>query len=203
MAVVSNPKTGEILAISGQQYNRVIEEGSSRFTDVSHQAVYNSYTPGSSVKGATILTGLHEGAIQPGQTFFDKPMYLAGERKASLSQNNGTVSDITALQKSSNVYMFFLARRLGGDYGMDYRIPGLSLKEGTFDKFVYNFNQFGLGVETGIDFPYESVGVKGEITQPGRFSTSPSGSSAVIRRCSSISMYPRSRTAVTGFSRIL
>ncbi|ELK46205.1 UNVERIFIED_CONTAM: penicillin-binding protein 2 [Halobacillus marinus] len=167
MAVVSNPKTGEILAISGQQYNRVIEEGGSRFTDVSHQAVYNSYTPGSSIKGATILTGLHEGAIQPGQTFFDKPMYINGLKKGSLSQNNGTVNDITALQKSSNVYMFFLARRLGGDYGMDYNVKGLSLKEGTLDKFVYNFNQFGLGVKTGIDFPYESTGVNGEISNPG------------------------------------
>lgn len=162
VAVVSNPKTGEILAISGQKYNRNLEHGESRFTDVSHQAVYNAYTPGSTVKGATVLTGLHEGAIYPGFGINDRDLVLNGVPKGSYTPNIGYVNDVSALQQSSNVYMFFTALRLGGDYSPSYVRDSLNLSSDTFEKFLYNFNQFGLGVETGIDFPYESTGVQGD-----------------------------------------
>lgn len=167
MAVVSNPSTGEILSISGQSYNRNPENGDSRFTDVSHQAVYNSYMPGSIVKGATVLTGLHEGAVSPSTIINDKPITIADKRKASYSSNIGSVNDIQALQQSSNVYMFFLAMYLGGEYSNQYDMKNLSLQSGTFDNFVFNFNQFGLGTATGIDFPYEALGVEGSPGQPG------------------------------------
>ncbi|QAS54179.1 peptidoglycan D,D-transpeptidase FtsI family protein [Halobacillus litoralis] len=169
VAVVSNPNTGEILAISGQTYNRNPEKGESRFTNTSHQAVYNAYTPGSAVKGATILTGLHEGAISPGTRVNDKKIKVGTDApKGSYTPNIGVVNDIQALQQSSNVYMFFLAMYLGGEYSNRYTMPNLSLKEGTFENFVYNFNQFGLGVETGVDFPYEGIGVEGNPDTPGK-----------------------------------
>ncbi|MBA2173584.1 penicillin-binding protein 2 [Halobacillus locisalis] len=166
VAVVSNPKTGEILAISGQKYNRSLEEGEDRFSDVSHQAVYNAYTPGSTVKGATILTGLHEGAIGRYTTVNDVAINLAGKRKSSYTPNIGVVNPVSALQQSSNVYMFYLAMWLGGEYGYE---PGgrISLAPGTFETFLYNFNQFGLGVETGLDFPYEETGFQGDDPNPG------------------------------------
>lgn len=169
IAVVSNPKTGEILAISGQTYNRTPEDGESRFSDTSHQALYNAYMPGSIVKGATVLTGLHEGAVTPSTWINDRPVTIGGGKpKGSYTSNIGTVNDIQALQQSSNVYMYFLAMYLGGEYSNKYDMNGLSLKDDTLDKFNFNFNQFGLGVETGIDFPYEGRGVKGELTQPGQ-----------------------------------
>ncbi|ARI77047.1 peptidoglycan D,D-transpeptidase FtsI family protein [Halobacillus mangrovi] len=167
VAVVSNPNTGEVLAISGQTYNRDPEEGEDRFSDTSHQAVYNAYTPGSTVKGATILTGLHEGAIDPGFGLNDKPVSIAGDVKRSYTPNIGWINDVSALQQSSNVYMFFLAMRMGGVYDMQYDRPSLRLEDGTFEKFLYNFNQFGLGVETGLDFPYEETGFKGDNPLPG------------------------------------
>ncbi|KHE68395.1 penicillin-binding protein 2 [Halobacillus sp. BBL2006] len=168
VAVVSNPNTGEILAISGQTYNRNPEKGESRFSDTSHQAVYNAYMPGSTVKGATILTGLHEGAITPGFGLNDKAITIGnGPPKSSYTPNIGWVNDISALQQSSNVYMYFVAMRLGGVYDMQYHRKSLNLQQGTFDKFLYNFNQFGLGVETGLDFPYEGTGVQGNPNQGG------------------------------------
>ncbi|MCA0970071.1 penicillin-binding protein 2 [Halobacillus litoralis] len=163
LAVVSDPQTGEVLAISGQRYNRNIENGESRFTDVSHQAVYNAYTPGSTVKGATILTGLHEGAITPGFGVNDRDITINGDSKGSYTPNIGYVNDISSLQQSSNVYMFFLAMRLGGVYDGRYDRQYLDLEDDTFQNFVYNFNQFGLGVKTGLDFPYESTGVQGDV----------------------------------------
>ncbi|MGI8316131.1 peptidoglycan D,D-transpeptidase FtsI family protein [Halobacillus mangrovi] len=167
VAVVSDPNTGEVLAISGQTYNRNPKDGEDRFSDTSHQAVYNAYTPGSTVKGATILTGLHEGAIDPGFGLNDKPVSIAGDVKRSYTPNIGWINDVSALQQSSNVYMFFLAMRMGGVYDMQYDRPSLRLEEGTFEKFLYNFNQFGLGVETGLDFPYEETGFKGDNPLPG------------------------------------
>ncbi|WP_226583059.1 peptidoglycan D,D-transpeptidase FtsI family protein [Halobacillus litoralis] len=167
IAVVSNPKTGEILAITGQTYNRNPEEGEGRFTDTSHQALYSAYMPGSVVKGATVLTGLHEGAVTPNTWINDKEISIAGRTKSSYTANIGTVNDIQALQQSSNVYMFFLAMYLGGDFSNRYSMKSLSIEEGTFDKFLYNFNQFGLGVKTGIDFPYEGSGVSGDLNDRG------------------------------------
>ncbi|SEH61005.1 Cell division protein FtsI/penicillin-binding protein 2 [Halobacillus karajensis] len=167
IAVVSNPNTGEILAISGQTYNRNPEEGESRFTDTSHQALYNSYMPGSVVKGATVLTGLHEGAVTPGTWINDRPITIGGSQKGSYTSNIGSVNDIQALQQSSNVYMYFLAMYLGGEHSNQYNMNSLSLKNGTFDTFKFNFNQLGLGVKTGIDFPYEGIGVAGQPTNPG------------------------------------
>ncbi|MGP4074418.1 peptidoglycan D,D-transpeptidase FtsI family protein [Halobacillus sp. K22] len=162
VAVVSNPKTGEILAISGQKYNRNLEEGEERFSDTSYQAVYNAYMSGSTVKGATILTGLHEGAIDPGQTVNDRAIKISSDReKASYTPNIGVVDDIEAIQQSSNVYMYFLAMYLGKEFDYQYGRP-ISLQNDTFQTFLYNFNQFGLGVETGLDFPYEAIGFEGD-----------------------------------------
>ncbi|MYL47949.1 penicillin-binding protein 2 [Halobacillus litoralis] len=167
VAVVSNPNTGEILAITGQTYNRNPEDGESRFSDTSHQALYNSYMPGSIVKGATVLTGLHEGAVTPNTWINDKPVTIGPTKKSSYTSNIGTVNDIAALQQSSNVYMYFLAMYLGGNYSNNYDMNSLSLEQGTFGNFIYNFNQLGLGVKTGIDFPYEGLGVTGEPRNPG------------------------------------
>src|SRR5699024_6137361 len=50
MAVVMNPKTGEILAMSGQTYDR----GTKKFSDIGIKTLHDSNIPGSTVKGATV-----------------------------------------------------------------------------------------------------------------------------------------------------
>jgi cell division protein FtsI/penicillin-binding protein 2 len=49
-------------------------------------------------------------------------------------------------------------------------VPGgtLNVKQKAFDTMRYNFNQFGLGVPTGIDLPNEVYGVKGPAGEPGK-----------------------------------
>src|SRR5699024_8611302 len=49
MAVVMNPQTGELLAVSGQYYDR--EEG--EFEDAAYKALHEAHVPGSTVKGAS------------------------------------------------------------------------------------------------------------------------------------------------------
>lgn len=57
--------------------------------------------------------------------------------------------------------MYFLAMYLGKEFDYQYGRP-ISLQNDTFQTFLYNFNQFGLGVETGLDFPYEETGFEGD-----------------------------------------
>src|SRR5699024_855740 len=99
MAVVMNPKTGEILALSGQHYNKEKNE----YEDAPYKALYDVTEPGSSIKGATVLTGFNEGVISPGQGFYDAPIKMrASNPMRSLSTTIGYADDVKALQRSSN-----------------------------------------------------------------------------------------------------
>ncbi|WP_082233823.1 peptidoglycan D,D-transpeptidase FtsI family protein [Halobacillus massiliensis] len=157
IVVMSDPNNGEILAISGKEYNRNRESGEEKVSNVGHQALYNAYMPGSTIKGATVLTGLNEGVIGPSTYVNDRTLRFAGSpNKSSYRSGIGNVNYYSALQQSSNVYMYFIAMWMGGHEYVDN--GPLNLKSDTMQRFVYHFNQFGLGVETGIDFPYEARG---------------------------------------------
>ncbi|SIS45822.1 peptidoglycan D,D-transpeptidase FtsI family protein [Salimicrobium flavidum] len=160
VVVVSKPDTGEVLAVSGQTYNRSASNSEERFSDTSHQAVYNAYLPGSVVKGATVLTGLHEDVIAPGTTFYDRPLQFPASEDMGSYANLGSVNDLQAIQLSSNVYMYNIAMRLG-DYYYQPNQPLRMDEEQANYLMRYNFHQFGLGVPTGIDFPFEATGFEG------------------------------------------
>jgi penicillin-binding protein A len=163
LAVVMNPQSGEILAISGQHYNR--DEG--EFTNDDFRTLYNANAPGSSIKGATVLAGYESGVITPGQTFYDSPIRIGGLWKGSW-QDLGSVNDLDALRMSSNVYMFYIALRMGGDYRYPYPNGSkTSLNVQAFQQMRNYFWQFGLGVKTGVDFPYEATGYVGTEPQAG------------------------------------
>src|SRR5699024_8465634 len=143
LAVVMNPKTGEILAMSGQHYN----EDKDKYESTPHKVLYDAHRPGSTVKGATVLAGLQSGVMSPGEMIQDSPIKIAGsETKGSYRSGLGSVNDITALKKSSNVYMFYTALRMGGEFR--YPFPNeasasVSTDEGILPMRNY-FNQFGL-----------------------------------------------------------
>lgn len=164
MAVALNPKTGEILAISGQHYNK--EKG--KYENADHQVMYDARQPGSVVKGATILSGFQSEVINIGTTFYDEPIKIAGTppKKSWKPYGLGTLNDIDALKVSSNIYMFHIAMRMGGEYNYQ---PGKKIvyhPEAITEMRNY-FSQFGLGVETRVDFPYEATGYKGEHPKAG------------------------------------
>lgn len=160
LAVVLNPKTGEILAMSGQHYNREKNE----YENTPHKVMYDAHRPGSTIKGATVLAGLESGVFSAGEAIYDSPIKVKGsEVKSSYTSTLGSVNDITSLKVSSNVYMFYTALRMGGEYR--YPFPdnagtSVNTTEGLLKLRNY-FNQFGLGVKTGIDFPFESTGYVG------------------------------------------
>ena len=64
--VMMDPNTGEILTMAGKKYEKDPKTGKSSIEDFALGNITTSYTMGSSVKGATVLTGYQQGAIQPG-----------------------------------------------------------------------------------------------------------------------------------------
>ncbi|MRX72644.1 penicillin-binding protein [Bacillus lacus] len=161
--VVMDPRNGELLSMAGKQF--VTEDGQRELRDFSLGAMTTSYTMGSAVKGATVLTGFQEGAIQPGSVLLDEPLYISGSPAKKSYQNMGRINDLTALKRSSNVYMFKTAIEMGN--GVYKRNQSLPLDRDAFATMRNSFSQFGLGVETGIDLPNEARGFQGTSYTPG------------------------------------
>ncbi|MGG0187086.1 peptidoglycan D,D-transpeptidase FtsI family protein [Bacillus rhizoplanae] len=162
--VMMNPKNGEILSMAGKQFVKD-ENGQPTIQDYALGTMTSSYEMGSTVKGATVLTGYQTGAIQPGEVLVDEPIKLKGTPVKKSWKTMGPINDLTALQQSSNVYMFKTAMKIAG---VDYVPNGtLSIKPKDFDTMRYYYSQFGLGVPTGIDLPNEVSGVKGLEGKPG------------------------------------
>lgn len=155
--VMMNPKNGEVLSMAGKQL--VNKDGKQEVQDFALGTMTSSYAMGSTVKGATILTGLQTGAIKPDTVLLDEPIKIKGTPVKKSWKNMGYIGIQTALQQSSNVYMFKTAMNIAG---VQY-VPGgsLNIKQKTFDTMRMYFSQFGLGVPTGIDLPNESSGFKG------------------------------------------
>jgi len=156
--VMMNPKTGEILSLSGKRRD------GSKISNETYGTIYNSYAMGSAVKGATVLTGFETGVISPGDVFLDAPITIGSTTKKSW-RTMGLINDLTALERSSNVYMFHIAMKIAGyDYSTK---KGFSDPEGAYETMRNYFAQFGLGVETGIDLPNEGTGYNGGVQRLG------------------------------------
>lgn len=161
--VMMNPRNGEVLSMAGKQL--VNKDGKQEVQDFALGTMTSSYAMGSTVKGATILTGLQTGAINRDTELVDEPILIKGTKPKKSWENMGRIGILTALQRSSNVYMFKTAMNIAG---VQY-VPGRSLdiKQKAFDTMRLHFSQFGLGVPTGIDLPNESSGFKGTADLPG------------------------------------
>ncbi|MGM1385484.1 peptidoglycan D,D-transpeptidase FtsI family protein [Bacillus cereus group sp. BceL293] len=162
--VMMNPKNGQVLSMAGKRL--VEKDGKTEIEDYALGTMTSSYELGSTVKGATVLTGFETKAITPGTYFYDAPMKFKGTREKKSWKEFGNIDDLRALQVSSNVYMFHTALKIAG---VDYvKNSSLNIKQEYFDKMRYYFRQFGLGVPTGIDLPNETAGQIGKKdNQPG------------------------------------
>jgi penicillin-binding protein A len=164
MAVMINPNTGEIYAASGQHYNRE----DNKYESIPTNVVFNGETVGSVVKGATLLAGYQEDVVQFNESIYDTPIYIKDTPVKRSWKNLGSVNDLQALQQSSNIYMDTIALRMGGEYNYKPH-QSVSFDSDAFRVLRNYYNQFGLGVETGIDLPSESVGYVGGVGNAGNF----------------------------------
>src|SRR5699024_10835345 len=89
LAVVMNPQTGEVLALSGWHYNRA----ENRYENTPHKVIHDSHLAGSTVKGATVLAGYQSGVISPGTTMYDRRISIQGTPTIGSWMNLGSVND--------------------------------------------------------------------------------------------------------------
>jgi cell division protein FtsI/penicillin-binding protein 2 len=164
--VLMDPHTGEILTMAGKRMERNKQTGQTEMSDDSLGTFTTTYNVGSTVKGATVLTGYKTGAILPGTVFDDRGLKIKGTPLKKSYAYLGTINDINALKKSSNVYMFHTAIRLAkGRY--EFNKPLKLGDPNAMEKIRNHFAAFGLGTRTGIDLPNEQSGLKGTSNLPG------------------------------------
>ena len=162
--VISDPNTGEILAMSGKQV-LTNDNGEKYVVDYTPGIVTLPVTPGSVVKGASIMVGYKYGAIDIGTVINDECIKIKDTPEKCSWRTMGNINDIYALQYSSNVYQYKIAINVGG--GTYEYNKGLSLDTDAFKKYRNMYAEFGLGLKTGIDLPVESLGYMGTSKLPG------------------------------------
>ncbi|MDD4036528.1 MAG: penicillin-binding protein 2 [Bacilli bacterium] len=160
--IITHPKTGEILAMSGKQViknNLDNDEGEYRIIDYTPGITTSPVVVGSVIKGASILLGYKENVIDIGTRMHDSCIKIKDTPIKCSWRNLGWINDIDALKFSSNIYQFKIAIAIGeGNY--QYNGP-LVINPIAFDKYRKFYEEFGLGIKTGIDLPVESTGYKG------------------------------------------
>ena len=152
--IITNPKTGEILAMAGKQ---IIENKNNyKIYDYTPGVMTSPLTVGSVVKGASHIVGYNNKALKIGEIRSDNCVKLAGTPIKCSWRPLGVLNDITALKKSSNTYQYYTAMKVANT---KYVYNGsMSPNKEAFDKYRKTFNEFGLGVKKGIDLPVESTG---------------------------------------------
>ena len=141
-AIVANPKTGEILAMSQRPtFNPNTREGLS--TNWLNEAVEQTIEPGSTMKIFTLAAAIEEGVWNPNDRYksgtiqvYDRPI-----RDNNDGAGWGEISFLEGFQRSSNVSMYYLLNKIGDE---------------TFIEYIH---RFGFGEKTGIDLPNEASGI--------------------------------------------
>ncbi len=160
--VIQKPNSGEILAMSGKQV--IYKNGGYQIYDYTPGIITSPMTVGSIVKGASMYVGYSNGGINIGQYQQDECIKLYSVPAKCSWSTLGYINDIEALAKSSNVYQFKIAMKLAGfNYGYNKKFE---INNNVFDIYRNTFNEFGLGVKTGIDLPVESIGNIGKNDSP-------------------------------------
>lgn len=162
--VITDPKTGEILAMASKQITSTSD--GYKISDYTTNILTGSDTPGSIVKGASMLVGYKTGNLKIGDVFYDKCIKFKNTpQKCSWSTSLGTLNDVTALEYSSNSYQFQLALKVAG-VNYYYDMP-IKIDDSALNTYRKIFNELGLGVKSGIDLPFETEGYKGKTSNAG------------------------------------
>ena len=157
--MLMDPKTGEIIVMSGKTINKETGEVS----DYAAGNYLDANLIGSTIKGGSLYVGFKHNLITENTYFVDEPIKLKNTAEKKSWKSFGTINEVDAIAYSSNVYMFRIAMLLGG---AEYIYDGpLSIDYTAFDTLKQDYGELGLGVKTGLDVPNESTGYEGSVGQ--------------------------------------
>lgn len=142
-AIVTDPRTGEILALANWPSANPNAPGGAAGSSFEDQAVGFNYEPGSTFKAITVAGALQDGLVTPSTTFDIPPELHIYDRTIHDAESHGyeNLSVKEILKVSSNIGADEIGGRLGAR---------------RFDHWV---RRFGFGSQTGIDLPGEDRGI--------------------------------------------
>ncbi len=141
--VVTNPRTGEILAACSYPTYDPSDLSTARTEDMNLRVVTDAYEPGSVFKPLVCSMSIEEGIAGPDTTYEVPATVKAGDDDVSDSDSRDygmTMSMREILRRSSNTGMILVGEQVGAD---------------TFAKYV---KKYQVGQKSGVDFPGESTG---------------------------------------------
>lgn len=142
MAVMADPKTGEILALSqspSPNFNNPITDKSLSLKNFLTEMVVE---PGSIMKPLVTAAALNEGLTRPGEMFdCENGRYQVGKHTVKDVHPSGVISVRDIVVRSSNIGMTKIGMRLGKE-----RLYGY-------------LKRFGFGEASGLSLPGESRGI--------------------------------------------
>lgn len=141
-AIVTNPKTGDILAITQRpSFNPVTKVGLNKAW--LNQATQITYEPGSVFKVLTLATAINSHRYNPNQYYHSGSVTVGGRVINDWNHTGwGDIPLSEAFPRSSNVGMVFLEQQIGADRWLKY------------------LKTFHIGQKTGVTLPEE---VRGKI----------------------------------------
>jgi cell division protein FtsI (penicillin-binding protein 3) len=141
--IVSDPRTGEILALAVAPSFDPNKSGKADADDLGNRALSEVYEPGSTSKVMTLAAALEEGTLTPTTHVVVPPMLRRGVNEFHDSSEHGTLH-LTAtgvLAQSSNLGTMLAAESIGREKLVDY------------------LEKFGIGQPSGLGVQGESRGV--------------------------------------------
>lgn len=143
VAIVADPKTGEILAMAQRPtFHPKTREGIEQ--SWYNEAVELSFEPGSTMKIFTLAAAIEEGVFKKDE-WFQSGSYTVTENSRPIRDHNrvgwGPITYLEGVQRSSNVAFAKIAKEKLG-----------------FEKLREYLTEFGLDQPTGIDLPNETSG---------------------------------------------
>lgn len=149
-AIVMNPQTGAIYTLNVAPTFNLNDRSGATIDMFSNPLVENVYEFGSTIKALTIAAGLDSGAITSRSTYFDGgSITVNGFTIRNFDgRGRGTVDMQTVLNESLNTGVAHIVGKMGRDRFRDY------------------FTNFRLGSETGVDLPFEAMGLVDNLRSP-------------------------------------
>lgn len=152
MAIVADPKTGEILAMENYptfdpgKYKDFPQEVYNR-----NLSIWKTFEPGSTFKIVTLAAALEEKKVDLKGQFFDPGYYeVAGRRiRCWKAGGHGSETFLEVVENSCNPGFMLMGQRLGKEKLFSY------------------INKFGFGQKTGIDMPGEGKGIMFRLNRVG------------------------------------